>query len=286
MSGRAVNNYDLGHSEQELARLEEQARLVEPITRSFFLEAGIAPGMRVLDVGSGAGDVALLAAELVGDAGEVVGVDRAAAALATARARAASRSLPNVSFVEGDLAEIAFERPFDAITGRYVLMFQPDPAGMLRSLARHVRPGGVIVFHEPDWHGARSSPPAPVYDEACRWLVESLRLREADGRMGAKLHGAFVAAGLPAPSMGVSALIGGGEKSVDCADLVAGLVTTLLPFIERLGIATAAQIGIETLAARIIEEATANASVLVGRSEIGAWARVSPKEPSRHDDGT
>ena len=67
--------YILGHSAQELARLNAQARLVEPITRRFFQEAGIGAGMRVLDVGSGAGDVALLAAELVGSSGTVVGVD-------------------------------------------------------------------------------------------------------------------------------------------------------------------------------------------------------------------
>jgi hypothetical protein len=61
--------YVLGHSDQELARLNEQHRIVEPITRRFFLEAGLAPGMRVLDVGSGAGDVSFLASDLVGDTG-------------------------------------------------------------------------------------------------------------------------------------------------------------------------------------------------------------------------
>src|SRR5712692_9244705 len=90
--------YELGHSDRELERLKAQARLIDPITRQFFREAGIVSGMRVLDVGSGAGDVAFLAAELVGEAGEVVGVDRAQAALAAARARANARSLRNVSF--------------------------------------------------------------------------------------------------------------------------------------------------------------------------------------------
>jgi hypothetical protein len=50
----------------ELERLSIQARLIAPITRGFLLDGGIAPGMRVLDVGSGAGDVAFLVAELVG----------------------------------------------------------------------------------------------------------------------------------------------------------------------------------------------------------------------------
>ena len=151
--------YELGHSDRELERLEAQERLVGPITRRFFLDAEIAPGMRVLDIGSGAGHVAFLAADLVGDSGEVVGTDNAAAAIAAARAGAEARSLRNVSFREGDPTQMRFERPFDAVVGRYVLMFQADPAAMLRALTGHLRTGGVIVYHEPDWDGARSFPP-------------------------------------------------------------------------------------------------------------------------------
>src|SRR5215468_5195977 len=84
--------YALGHSDRELDRLRTQAKLIDPITERFFRQAGIVPGMRVLDVGSGAGDVSFLVAGIVGDAGEVVGVDRAPRALAIARARAVARS--------------------------------------------------------------------------------------------------------------------------------------------------------------------------------------------------
>jgi ubiquinone/menaquinone biosynthesis C-methylase UbiE len=57
----------LGHSEAELRRLTFQAALIEPITRELLVDAGIAEGMRVLDVGTGRGDVAFLVAEIVGD---------------------------------------------------------------------------------------------------------------------------------------------------------------------------------------------------------------------------
>src|SRR6266513_4858996 len=92
--GGLARAYALGHSDRELDRLAVQARLVDPITRGFFRDAGIVAGMRVLDVGSGAGDVAFLAADLVGAKGEVVGTDRSGAALAKARQRADARSLP------------------------------------------------------------------------------------------------------------------------------------------------------------------------------------------------
>ena len=89
--------------------------VIDPITRQLFREAGIVHGMRVRDVGTGAGDVAFLVAELVGDTGEVVGVDRAPNALAVARARADAQSRRNVLFREGDPAEMTFERTFDAV---------------------------------------------------------------------------------------------------------------------------------------------------------------------------
>lgn len=63
--------YVLGHSDREIERLKTQALLIDPITQRFFQQAGIIPGMRVLDVGTGAGDVAFLAAALVGDKGEL-----------------------------------------------------------------------------------------------------------------------------------------------------------------------------------------------------------------------
>src|SRR5262249_20811051 len=150
-------------------------RLIDPITERFFREAGIAPSMRVLDVGSGAGDVAFLAASIVGPRGTVVGVDRVPAVLEVARARAAAKGLDNVTFHHGDPAALPFDTPFDAVIGRYVLQFQPDPAAMLRALATRVRPGGVLVFHEIDWGGLGSYSPVPTYDRCCRWGAETVR---------------------------------------------------------------------------------------------------------------
>jgi hypothetical protein len=230
--------------------------------------------MRVLDVGSGAGDVALLAADLVGAEGEVVGTDRSATALARARQRADARSLRNVHFREGDPAEMAFDQPFDAVVGRYVLMFQRDPAGMLQGVAKHARRGGVVFFHEVDWDGVRSSPPAPTYERCSRWTAETLRLSGADIRMGTRLFSTFVAAGLPAPSMQLETLIAGVANNADPLHLIADLTCSMADAMERLGVATAAEIGLETLTERMISEAAANGSVILSRFEVGAWSHV------------
>ena len=120
--------YVLGHSNEELTRLSRQANFIDPPTRRFFEEAGIVPGMRVLDVGSGAGHTAFVAAELVGSTGEVIGTDRSPDAIKTAEANASIRSLGNVSFQHGDPADMKFMHPFDAVVGRYVLLYNFDQA--------------------------------------------------------------------------------------------------------------------------------------------------------------
>src|SRR5215831_7157277 len=84
-------DYALGHSSRELDRLSFQGTVFAPFTRQLFTEAGIKPGMRVLDVGSGGGDVSFLAAELVGKSGHVLGVDRSETAVERARSRAIRR---------------------------------------------------------------------------------------------------------------------------------------------------------------------------------------------------
>jgi ubiquinone/menaquinone biosynthesis C-methylase UbiE len=266
--------YVLGHSERELERLRAQARLIEPITRGFFREAGIAPGMRVLDIGSGAGDVAFLAAELVGPSGEVLGIDRAAVAVASASRAARERSLANVSFREGDAADMSFARPFDAIVGRYVLLFQADAAATLRALSRHLKTGGLMVFHEPDWVAARSSPAAPTYDNCWHWLQERFRRAGTDGNMADRLYDIFVRAGLKAPQMRMQTFIAGGAATHPMVEALAELVGTLAPNFEELGIATRAEMDVATLEERMKREIAAVDAMVIGRSEVGAWARL------------
>jgi 2-polyprenyl-3-methyl-5-hydroxy-6-metoxy-1,4-benzoquinol methylase len=269
-------DYVLGHSDREIERLKAQNLLIGPFTRQFFQLAGIGPGMHLLDVGSGAGDVSILAAEFVGPAGTVTGVDIAAAAVNLAQGRTAGLGLKQVSFRQGDPADMTFERPFDAIVGRYVLMFQADAGAMLRGLARHLRPGGVAVFHEPDWSFVRSTPSAPLYDLCCRRIVDVFDRVGTSTNMAAKLHRVFVAGGLPPPAMRMEALIGSPNGAAGWITAVAELTITLLPTMQRLGMVAAddPEMDPATLAERMHREVAALDSIVVGRAETGAWSRV------------
>lgn len=70
------NDYVFEDRVAEQRRLDSQATFFDPLTERVLRSAGLSAGMRVLDLGSGAGHVALLAARLVGPDGQVIGVER------------------------------------------------------------------------------------------------------------------------------------------------------------------------------------------------------------------
>jgi ubiquinone/menaquinone biosynthesis C-methylase UbiE len=89
-ASRASADYALGYTCAEHERLIRQAVRIAPITERLFREAGIGPGQRVLDIGSGVGDVAMQLARMVSPSGEVVGIERDVNSVA--RGKGAGRS--------------------------------------------------------------------------------------------------------------------------------------------------------------------------------------------------
>ncbi|HEV2418068.1 MAG TPA: class I SAM-dependent methyltransferase [Terriglobia bacterium] len=269
--------YALGHSQDELNRLTTQARLMEPFTRAIFTQAGIAAGMKVLDVGSGPGDVSFLARELVGSEGHVTGIDRSAEALDMASERAVALDYSNVNFIEGDPAEIRFDEPYDALVGRFVLMYYPDPAEALRRLIRHVRPGGIVAFQEVCHSGIRSFPLVPLLERLFELTGKAQELSGAEPQMGLKLYSTFIAAGLPAPTLQVNMGIVGAQDPMAerLPNFLVQSLRSMMPAILKQGLATAEEIDIDTYADRMSLEFRAGGGVFLSPPFIGAWTRKS-----------
>ncbi len=265
--------YLLGSSDEETTRLIRQGDAYAVLTRRVFVEAGIAPGMRVLDLGSGAGDVAFVAAELVGKEGEVVGIDRDAAVLVTARDRAAANGMTNVSFVEGDLTSISLDGTFDALVGRYILMYQPEPDAVIRSFLPMLRPGAVVAFHEGDFTSTVGEPTGELLQQAYGWWQETLRQTGIENRMGPKLYATMVRAGLPGPSMLAETLIGGAATSPGPM-ILAGVIRAVIPLMVRLGVVIEDDVDIDTLEERLRSEAIAGGGTVAMPIMTGAWTRV------------
>src|SRR5258708_31853131 len=206
-----IEDYVLGNSPQEQERLKLQGMVLEKWTEEFLLSAGIEPGMSVLDRGCGVGDVSLLAARLVGPSGHVTGIDRDSVVIKKAgeRVRDEGRSA-NVEFIHTDLLTFHADRSFDAVVGRYVLFFQPEPVAAIAHAARQVPSQGIIVFHEMDVaNRIRSYPDVTLFDRMYALMAETLRRAGVRVDLGLHLTHLFLNAGLPWPTIKAEVPVGG-----------------------------------------------------------------------------
>jgi len=141
-------------------------------------------------------------------------------------------------------------------------------------MMRHVREGGLVVFQELDSTACRSWPVVPTFDAAARWLMEALRGSGARPELGLEMHSLFLDCGLPGPSMRMDTFVSGEENS-PVYKLLAEAVRSVVPTLEKLNIASAAQVEIETLTDRMRKDVVAKRAVAMSYGLVGAWARKS-----------
>jgi ubiquinone/menaquinone biosynthesis C-methylase UbiE len=264
--------YVLGHDQDELLRLDRQAAAIEPATRQLLLAAGIGPGMRVLDLGTGLGHVARLAGELVGAAGEVVGIDASREALAVARERTRHAGQAHVSFVEADAATWRPSRPFDAVVGRLLLFHVADPVAVVRHQRQNLRDGGLFVAVDFDLGSARTEPGVPLAENALGWVCAAFTAAGASPRIGARLGTILERAGLQAvTTFGIQSYLQPHDPSA--AMLLGSVVRSLAAVIIERGIATATEVDLATLNSRIAEALRRADAVLLPPTVVGAWGR-------------
>jgi 2-polyprenyl-3-methyl-5-hydroxy-6-metoxy-1,4-benzoquinol methylase len=274
MVSRALEQpeYMLGRTHAEHDRLTRQGRLVSKITRHFLEEIGLCSGMRVLDVGTGVGDVALLAARMVAPGGHVVGIDLDESALQMARHRAAGEELSNVKFHACDFLNYVSHNLFDAVVGRCVLLHQHNSAAALISATKHVRSSGIVAFQEPWFSRGFSFPKLALFEEVIGWLHRMVQASGLDGDIGLRLPFIFASAGLPGPKLTFEMLVHCSPDSEIC-QFVAETVRSLLPRLEQLGIVTSAHVRVDTLAERLAQEQAEPGSVVGVMPLMGVWCR-------------
>jgi SAM-dependent methyltransferase len=265
--------YQLGHEVDELERLNVQGKALAAPSRVLVETAGLRSGMRVLDLGSGAGDMSFVVADVVGPTGEVVGIERAPEAVALAKERAQRRALMNVRFVLGDIHDSSGTDLFDAVVCRLVLMYVTDPSAVLRTHAAALRPGGIVAPIEFDVGSACTIPPTPLASQALGWVRAAFERAEIDPALGPRLWQVVAGAGLT--PIGMAAIQPHfAPDDPDGHALLAGIVRTLLPVIERSDIATRADVDADTFEGRLGDELVAAQAVFAHPALTCAWAIV------------
>lgn len=270
--------YLFNHGDAEQQRLLAQGQLLDPITQRLLETAGVAPGSRVLDLGSGSGNVSMLAAQLVGPEGSVVGIDCNAAAVSRAQTYFSGVGIDNVEFRVADVQTLdGVEVGFDAVVGRLVYMYLEDPTEALRQAATRVRPGGLICLQEADMSYSWSAPETPLWRQIYDWFQETMRRAKIEPRMGHALFSTFTGAGLPNPEMNLESGVWGGEQipTYGWADVVIGA----LPLMERLGVVTTAELDPDTLVDRLRDEIIEADGIMITGPLVGAWAERPTEMP-------
>ncbi len=199
MPEAASTTYVMGHNDRERRRLVLQGSILNPFTEQLMQRAGIAGGMRVLDLGYGVGDLAMIAARLVGRSGRVTAIDIDEVALTTAQERARERGLTNITFLQGNIHEYRPDKPFDAVVGRHILIHTPKPLSILQHTFQNLTQGGVAVFQEYDFSVIQPAYPAWPLREKIFRLFRDFFCRAAQGDMGTRLFQLFIEAGSERP---------------------------------------------------------------------------------------
>jgi ubiquinone/menaquinone biosynthesis C-methylase UbiE len=264
--------YPLGHSSVEIQRLKNQGAMLRPITERLLRNAGVDAGMRVLDWGCGAGDVSMLAAELVGTSGSVVGIDRSQEVLNVAEERVREAGLRQISFVRASVEEFSSDEAFDLVIGRYILVHQPESVVLLRNAARLVRPGGALAFHEVRMSDdIKSFPYVPLWEMTFNLVRIALQSAVPNYQGIDRLVEDFFEAGLPCPHLFCEKLIGGGADSPLYGSL-AELLHTFQPRLER--ITTEVTVVTEGLEGRLRDAVVEARSQIYGPDQVCAWVRL------------
>jgi SAM-dependent methyltransferase len=218
--------------------------------------------------------VTILAAELVGPTGRVVGIDSNKEIIRAARQRRGELGFSNVEFIHSDAESFDRYSDFDAVVCRYVLIHQTDPARLLRAMAGLVRPGGLIAVHEMDVsRGVHSNPPIPLLHRMAELTQQTFEQMGTATDAGGRLVQLFCDAGLPVPNLFAETVVESSENSV-VLPWVADVLRQLLPGLIATGRVTKEEADIDSLTERLRQAAGDMRSQLELVPQVCGWARV------------
>lgn len=206
-----MGEYVLGTGGEELARLRFQEQVWGAVTARFLDRLGVGAGQRVVDLGCGPGTLLDAWLERLGPEGELLLVDASARWSALLAETLAARDLPHVRAVRATAEDVELEPGrYDLVFLRWVLSFVPEPADVLRRIARALRPGGLVAVQDYNHEGVSLFPES----EGFRAVIRATRALYAkvggDTWVGARLPGLFRAAGLsPVEGLETQVLAGG-----------------------------------------------------------------------------
>jgi len=256
----------------EYQRLRDQALMWQRATEEVLDRIGLAPGISVLDVGSGPGAVMRLMADRVGPEGSVTGIE--IDAKLGAQALADLRAQGGAKFTQIDANVLELETvpgaPFDLVYCRLFLMHMQDPVAVLEKMQSWTKSGGVVAAQEFDFGSIAVEPLCRAMGEFNRLFESVFRAHGRNLRAGRQLPMQFEAAGIGLPD-GTSA-----EAKFlplkDISPMLIGVYQGLFAAGAELGIVDSARA--EAFKADMAEAAEDGRYYCLTPILIGAWKRL------------
>jgi hypothetical protein len=124
-------------------------------------------------------------------------------------------------------------------------------------------------------------PPTPLVGQSLEWLLKAFERAGIQPSLGSRLWGTLLEAGLrPLGMIGIQPHFG--PQDPDGPAILAGIVRAVLPLMERTGVATAQEVGIETFQRRLTDELVGNGAVFAHPILLSAWGTAGEPEGRRH----
>lgn len=272
---RSTDHYALRGGRSGYDRLLVLARERWPDTEALLDRAGVGPGMTGIDLGCGGGAVTIELARRVGPSGRMVGLDRDGSVLELARQAAEGSGVRNIAFREGSMGEWREASTYDLVYSRFLLHHLSDPAAVVRTMWRSVRPGGVLVLEDADHDGWVVDPPNAGFEFYRTSLAEVIRRSGGDPTFGRKLFRTCLEAGAPDPQVHLTGSVWVHSERKQLAGLTLDSISDAI--VEQ-GIADRGQVAD---ARRRLEESTSGKTTIICGPRI---FQVFARKPGKTED--
>ncbi len=183
------NSYVIGVGKDDEERLALLNELFGDTSRNLLLKAGLKPGIRVLEIGCGTGNMTHWIARKIGENGHVTAVDNSGDQIKIAKTNCSD--VNNISFIESSLFDLKDLAKFDVIYSRFLIMHLTTPFEAIQFLMQFLKPNGVIVCEEATNSVTACYPQSPVFQKNRELLMELLKKKGLDFDIGEKLYSYF-----------------------------------------------------------------------------------------------
>jgi SAM-dependent methyltransferase len=224
--------------------------------------------MVCLDVGCGGGDVSVELARLVAPNGRVVAMDLDEVKIDIARGEAATQQVSNIDFRVANLEDCILHQEFDVAHARFVLTHLRNPSEALTKIRTALKPGGIVVVADTNFHGLFSQPASPAVHRYVELYTETLKRRNGDADIGLRLPKLLSQAGFEDIHLSIVQHAGmSGDKKLIAPITLENIADAAIAE----GVASRADV--ESLLLELYDFARDPHTVLSGPRIIETWAR-------------